>query len=244
MNTNEQAADSVTATARPGLDPQLGSIEAQVLEMAAATRRMLVDAGIAVQTMDAARARTVVAADDTVDAAYLETERAILDVIARQQPVAGDLRRLVALLQTGLHLERMADAAVEVARQVLRAGEPSPAPGLVRELVTMGTQVRRMLDGALQALRERRRDLCLAVVRLEGQLDEVHEALFTELAAAAGEGLALPSILWVDRVARLLQRAGQHAVDIAEAAWFQITGELREFDRDDGDLAETRQDEP
>jgi phosphate transport system protein len=236
MTTNEQTTPTPTTGARPGLAPRIGGIEAQVSDMATATRRMLVDASIAVQTADAGRARAVVGADDAVDAAYLEIERTILDVIARQQPVAGDLRRLVALLQTGLHLERMADTTVEIARQVLRTGESSPTASLGRDLVAMSTQVRRMLDEATHALRERRRDLCLSVVRLEGELDEVNEALFTELAASAGQGLALPSVLWVDRVARLLQRAGQHAVDIAEAAWFQITGELREFDRDDGDL--------
>ena len=239
MSPNEQGADSVTATVRLGLEPQLASIEARVIEMATATRRMLVDAGIAVQTMDAGRARAIVAADDAVDSTYLAVERAILDLLARQQPVASDLRRLMALLQTGMHLERMADTAVEVGRQVLRAGDLAPVPDLVRDLVKMGVRVRRMLDGALQALRERERDMCLAVVRLEGELDELHEALFTHQAANAGEGLPLPVVLWIDRVARLLQRAGQHAVDIAEAAWFQITGELREFDRDDSDVART-----
>lgn len=237
MDTNEDV-DGVAMATRPGLDRQLGDIEARVLDMGEATRQMLVDAGVTVQTMDAARARTVVAADDAVDESYLGTERAILDLIALQQPVAGDLRRLVAMLQIGLHLERMADAAVEICRQVLRSGDAASPPELVDDLAAMGTQVQRMLDEALRATRERRRDRCLVVVRLEGELDEAHEALFTELAALAGEGLPLPSVLWVDRVARLLQRAGQHAVDVAEAAWFQITGELREFDRDDVDLVE------
>jgi phosphate transport system protein len=243
MNPNEDVDSMATAT-RPGLDRQLAEVEARVLEIGAATRQMLVDAGITVQTMDAVRARAVVTADDAVDESYLGIERAVLDLMARQQPVAGDLRRLVAILQIGLHLERMADTAVEVSRQVLRSGDTASPPDLVRDLAAMGAQVRRMLDEALRAACERRRDLCLAVVRLEGELDEAHEALFTGLAAAAGEGLPLPSVLWVDRVARLFQRAGQHAVDVAEAAWFQITGELREFDRDDGVLVEGPRERP
>jgi phosphate transport system protein len=238
MNTHEHTVDTEPTASGLGLDRPLSDIEAQVLDMADATQRMLIDAGAVMQTMDADQARAVVGADDAVDAAYLDIERTILDVLARKQPVAGDLRRLVAQLQTGLHLERIADTAVDVARQVLRSGDPAPQPDQVRDLVAIGAQVRQMLDVAMQALHERRRDLCLEVVRLEGQLDEVHETLFAEQARAAGEALALPSILWVDRVARLLQRAGRHAVDIAEAAWFQITGELREFDRDEGDRPE------
>jgi phosphate transport system protein len=252
MTPNDQATDPTgPATAGPatagtaqGLDRPLTEVEAQVTEMALATRRMLVDAGRAVQTMDADRARTVVDADDAVDAAYLGVERAVIDVVALKQPVAGDLRRLVALLQTGLHLERMADAAVEVSRQVLQSGVTDPPDELVLSLVAMGAEVRQMLDVGVQALVEGRRDLCLAVVRHEGKLDELHEELVAEQARAAGEASPLASILWVDRVARVLQRAGQHAVDIAEAAWFQITGELREFDRDDSDAVETRRSGP
>jgi phosphate transport system protein len=236
MDTNEQVAGTVHA-ARSGFARHLADVEAQVLGMGDTARRMLVDAGIVLQTLDAGRAHAIVAADDEVDAAYLEVERSIVELIATQQPVAIDLRRLIALLQASLHLERIADSAVDVARLVL--GAEGPKPGLVADLTAMDTTVRLMLDTALQALRERRTDLCLAVVRMGDQLDDGHGSILATLAVAGSEGTSLPRLLWVDRAARLLERAGEHVIDIAEAVWFQVTGELREFDRDGRDRVGT-----
>lgn len=231
MEANEQATATVPGRTRPRFERQMGEVEARVLAMGDLARRMLVDAGVALQTMDEDRCRAIVVADDDIDALYVEVERTIVEVIALQQPVAGDLRRLIALLQASLHLERVADSAVDVARLVLRA--EGPKPGLVADLGAMATKVRHMLDVALRALRERRSDLCLDVVGIGEELGEVDADILTALAVDGSDGRALPWLLWVDRAARVLDRAGDHVVDIAEAVWFETTGELREFDHDD-----------
>ena len=138
-------------------------------------------------------------------------------------------------MQTVVHLERIADSAVDIARVVMRAvgaGAGAPDPRTVAGLGDMSLKVTAMLDHALRAFKERSRELCLAVAAMEADLDGVYEGLVDRFATATRDTDNRIGVLEMDRIARFLQRAGGHAVDIAEAVWFQITGELREFDHD------------
>jgi phosphate transport system protein len=202
--------------------------------MGRAVRQMLGDASAAAAAMDVGLGRQVIEADDAVDAAYLDLERTVVETIARQQPVAVDLRRLVASLQAGLHLERIADGAVDVARVVVKGMRPTATAldaDTVAGLVALAAKVAASVEQALRAFEERSSDHCLGVAAMAAQVDDIYEDLIDRLTSATGSA-GRAGALEVDRIARLLQRASGHAVDIAEAVWFQITGELREFDSD------------
>jgi phosphate transport system protein len=224
MELHEQPAGATAAGAQRGYDRERGGVEVRVLVMGEVSQRMLVDAGIALQTLDIDRAREVIVADDHIDALGLEIEQRILELIERRQSSAGELRRLVTLVQTAHHLERVADSAVEIARLVLRADDHEPA--LVADLGAMLRRARSMVAMALRALHEKRRDLCLAVVRMGEQRDDVRSSLLASLAAEGRNGTSVSRLLWIDQAARLLERVGDHAIDIAEAVWSQLTSEL------------------
>lgn len=222
----------VRVPSRKAYDDELAALESRLLAMGRAVGNLLSDANRALATLDVASTAGLIAADDAVDEAYLAAERGIIEVIARRQPVAGDLRRLVALLQVGLHLERIGDSAVDVARALRTIDGLRPDPGIVEQLTTIGDRVVSMVELALKALEQRSRELCLEVVAADSSNNEMHRAVFAALVDTAGNGAARTWMLALDHVMRLYERAGDHAVDIAEAVWFQITGELREFGRD------------
>jgi phosphate uptake regulator len=92
----------------------------------------------------------------------------------------------------------------------------------------MGSKVTGMIDVALRALQERDQELCLEVVAAGAEVGRYREDLLGRLIAVGGIGDRRAWVLWMDRIARLFERAGRHAVDITEATWFEITDELRE----------------
>lgn len=146
----------------------------------------------------------VIEGDDVVDERYLAIQREVLRLIALQAPVASDARLLIASMHIGLHLERIGDLAVNVAELTkLSAGLPRD-PVVVRNLEVMGATALGMVDALNRAVLKR----VLAIETPRGR----HRWG-----------------VYMDEVARQLERAGDHAVDIAEQVWFMVTGELREF---------------
>jgi phosphate transport system protein len=156
----------------------------------------------------------------------------ILQTIALEQPVAGDLRLLAGMLHVTDHLGRMGELCCNLARSGQRLGE-APAPvaigGLLQE---MGGQAMGTVAAALECLD--RRDLAAAqrLPELDRPLDELNRAVFERIDTAAGAERAGWQLGWAVQVvlaARFLERLGDHAVDIAEQVGFILTGEVREF---------------
>jgi phosphate transport system protein len=109
---------------------------------------------------DLERCETVIKGDDEVDALYLEVERPILHLFALQTPVACDLRLLTALLHSNLHLERIGDQAVNLAKITMAADGLPQNPTVLQDLEEMGAAAVGMVGTAMEALA--RRDLALA----------------------------------------------------------------------------------
>lgn len=170
----------------------------------------------------------VVAADDPVDAAYLRIEHEVVELIARRQPVASDLRRIVAVLQAALHLERIGDGGEEAAALLAQGAAPVDEAGSARWLA-MVDLVATLTRAALSALAERDAEAARGVAARDAELDDLQRAATEALVAAGPEAGDLRSRILADRLGRVLERAGDHAVDIAEDAHFLVTGEWREF---------------
>ena len=179
---------------------------------------------------NAALCGAVVTADDEVDRRYLDIERQVIDLLGRHAPVATDLRLLTALLHVNLHLERIGDMAVNVARlgQVV-AGAPRSGRW-TGHLEQMSEHAVWMVELAMQALATRDAPGSQQLPTLDDRVDELNRSL---LAAVLAPSQPLDQLAWVVHLhdaGRQLERAADHAVDIAEQVWFLVTGELREFD--------------
>jgi phosphate transport system protein len=185
----------------------------------------------ACEHQDIELAGLVIEDDDRIDGRYLEVHQAILTLLATQAPVASDLRLIAALLHVMKCMERMGDQCVNVAKMIPIAGHNPPADErMVRDIVTMGKQVRSQISQCKQAFLSRDVALARDLVRQDDLVDNLNRECF-HLALQIGDDAdqrewAMTMML----VARALERIGDNAVDIGEQVAFVVTGLFREFE--------------
>jgi phosphate transport system protein len=179
---------------------------------------------------DADLASLVVAGDDAIDARYLEIEARILEVLALQTPVASDLRLVFAILHTNLHIERIGDQAVNVAKMAVAGADLPREESILAHLEEMGDIVTRMVRVALDAFSRRDLALCLELPAMDDPVDVLNRNMYRKVVAlGGGDQAALEWGIRMNVVSRQLERVGDNAVDIGEQVGFLLTGEFREF---------------
>jgi phosphate transport system protein len=200
--------------ARPHFHEELDRLELELLtlgELAGDAVRKSVDT---IARHDDDLAESVIAGDDEVDRLYMDIEQGIVSLLALQAPVAADLRLILAIVHSSLHLERIGDQAVNVAKiYTVTKDQPGNAT-IVQQIAEMGDIVVDMVRTAMDALRRRDGELCLKLPNMDDPVDRLNRNMHFEVA---------------NLVARALERVGDNAVDIGEQVLFLITGEFREF---------------
>jgi phosphate transport system protein len=180
---------------------------------------------------DAELAAIVIADDDRVDGRYLEVHQGVLSLLARQAPVAGDLRVVAALLHLVKHLERIGDQCTNIAKMVPLLGHDPPTdPDIVEWIRAMGAQARSQVRQARQSFALRDPELAIDLTRQDDLLDRLNREIFRRAIDVGGADAdvrewAMSMIL----VARALERIGDNAVDIGEQTVFVVTGLFREL---------------
>ncbi len=186
----------------------------------------------AVINRDTELAVMVIEGDDRIDGRYLDVHQGILSLLARQSPVASDLRLVAALLHTIMHIERVGDLAVNIAKIVPLMGEaPAASIGeIMAKLEAAANQARDQLKQAQIAFEQRNLNLAENLVSQDDVIDSLNRQIFYEAIEAGGSDAH--SREWaalVMLIARYLERIGDHTVDIGEQIAFVISGEFREF---------------
>jgi phosphate transport system protein len=214
---------------RISLQQELDQLEAAVQEEGELVLRALRGSLGALQRQDVELSDEVIAFDDEVDESYLAVEEGIQSLLARQTPVAVDLRTVLALLHVNLHLERMADYCVTIAKLTkLVAGVP-PDETLVEAFDEMGSRAEEMIRIALDSLAERDLECAESLVELDELIDRANRRAVKQVIAIGGDEERREWGLRMIVVSRCLERIGDHAVDIGEQTAFLVTGEFREF---------------
>jgi phosphate transport system protein len=215
--------------ARRHFHEQLQDLEAKVQDMGVAAENLL---DLSLRTLsgrDPSLCDRVVAGDDEVDAYYLEIEQGIVDMFALQTPVASDLRLLTALLHITLHLERVGDMAVNIAKIAKVAwGLPRNA-SLVEQLEEMGALALQILAAAMDAFARRDLALCRKLTVIDDSIDRLNRGMLREVLEASSDKAMLEWGIAMHVVSREIERVGDHAVDIGEQVAFLITGQFAEF---------------
>ena len=217
------------AAQRRHFHEELEGLELDVLGMGEVGERMLAGAMEALTADDLGAADQVIESDDDLDTRYMAVERRTLELLALQTPVAIDLRLISAILHTNVHLERVGDMAVNVAKIVKVVHGLPVNQTILSHLREMGDIARQMLRASMDALA--RRDLSLAskLPEMDDPVDRLNRGMYREVASCAWDPQMLEWAIRMMVVSRQLERIGDHAVDIAEQVAFLITGEFREF---------------
>jgi phosphate transport system protein len=181
----------------------------------------------ALVTRDLELANEVIAFDDDIDEVYLRTDQAIELLLARQTPVASDLRLVLAILRSNLHLERMGDLCTTTAKLTKLAAELPADDVLLTGFREMGERAEEMIRVAVAALHQRDVRLAESLLALDELIDRSNRRVVLRMVELGPENLEWSLRMIV--ASRCLERVGDHAVDIGEQAAFLATGEFREF---------------
>jgi len=208
---------------------ELDQLEATLQSEADLVIRSLRAALAALAEADSELADEVIRFDDQVDAAYVEIEHGIQSLLARQTPVAGDLRLVLAILHVNPHLERMADYCVTIAKLVKLTESLPQAANLIEAFAEMGSRAEQMIRVAVDSFAARDVARAESLGELDDLIDRSNRHAVEKVFAIADD---LDARRWGLRmliVSRCLERIGDHAVDIGEQTAYLVTGEFREY---------------
>jgi len=209
---------------------ELGGLEKQALEGLDMVVSALGRTMEALSQQDVELASMVIADDDRIDGRYLEVHQGILSLLARQAPVATDLRLVAALLDVIKHVERMGDQCVNIAKVIPLSGhEPPVRDELLGRLLEMGRHARAEILQAKRCFADRDVAMAEDLVRADRDVNRINRELF-KLAVEIGDDIDTREwAMHMTLVGRALERIGDNAVDIGEQTAFVVTGLFREF---------------
>jgi phosphate transport system protein len=214
---------------RSTFQEELDVLEATIQEEGALVLRALRGSLNALEQRDVELADEVIAFDDDVDARYVRVEEGVQSLLARQAPVATDLRLILAILHVNLHLERMADYCVTIAKLSQLVPDVDPSPRLIEGFEEMGSRCEEMIRVALDSFGNRDLAGAESLVDLDELVDRANRRVVQHV-LELGEDPAMREYgLRMVVVSRALERVGDHAVDIGEQTAYLLTAEFREF---------------
>jgi len=219
----------VTTTIRSHFDRELARLAEQMLELGSRARRAVADGVQAFARNDVDLAREVISADAPINQLRYQIEEACYQLLAMEQPVAGDLRTIVAALVICNELERIGDHGKKLARICLRSGSdirPMPSDDIVR----MGEVVLLMFDRMLAAMAHRDAAEARAVCQVDDQVDAHYKQLFNvTLSYMLENPRMIGAGTYRIQAAHELERVGDRVTNVGERLVYAVTGELTDL---------------
>lgn len=208
------------------LHKELGRLKEQLLALTALVEENVQLSVRALEERDVALAERLIKADEEVNRLEVDLEEECLKILALHQPVANDLRLIVAVLKINNNLERIADQAVNISQRVLAVAQTPDVPSPLN-LDAMAVKVIAMLEQALDALINADLDLARIVLRLDDEVDSLHETnyrLFKEHVRKHPE--TIDTVLNYLTVSRYLERVADLSTNIAEDVIYLNEGKI------------------
>ena len=213
---------------RTNFDRNLKMLQDDLMFMGSMVDKAIVRSLDALKSQDTALSQQVIDEDDLIDAKRFEIEDKCIDLIATQQPLAGDLRNLITVLHVSVELERMGDYAEGIAKIGLLIGQEPLLKPLI-DIPRMGELAGGMLRRSLDSLVNRDVASALAVIRSDDEVDLIYEQIYRELLMFMiedpGTVKRATYLLWVSHD---LERIADRATNVAERAIFMVTGKMPE----------------
>ncbi len=207
---------------------QLDEIQRDLIRVAARVIDSIMRGTHALLDLDLAAAEALIEGDDEIDALTLDIEERCFTVLARQQPMASDMRAVVTAIRLTSEIERSGDLMVNVAKTARRLyGNEVPVP-LRSLLLAMAEQATRLYGLAMEAYAEGDANLGSALDDLDDRLDQLHRDFITTILEVHADGRDVQVAVQMALVGRYYERIGDHAVNIGERVGYMVTGWLPE----------------
>lgn len=210
---------------RHTFDIALRELKMKLLHMGGDVQEALRRSIEALKTLDQSAARQVVDDDRRINREEHEIEDLCIRLIATQQPVATDLRKIVAGMRISTDLERMGDLAVDVAKSVLRLEGQCLIKPLV-DIPRMSTIIDHMISDALNAYVESSTELANKLAPADDEVDKIYRGIVEELfTLSKSDPATVSQAMSLAMCGRALERIGDHATNIGESVIYIVTGE-------------------
>jgi phosphate transport system protein len=218
-------------------DEQLKSVNQQIARMGGLAESQLASAVEALVKRDSDLAGRVVNADTGLDNLEHDVEEAVVRILALRQPVATDLRDIIAAFKIASDTERIGDYAVNVAKRALALNQMPPVQP-VYTVPRMARLVQSIVKDTFDAYVERDAEKALDVWHRDEEVDEMYTSLFRELLTYMMEDpRSITPGTHLLFIAKNIERIGDHATNIAETVHYLVTGEYIEGGRPKGDTS-------
>jgi len=210
---------------RDAFHDELDSIGASLLQMAVLVKDAMATATTALLNADLALAEKVIQEDEVIDSIQHDLDARAINLMARQQPVASDLRTLVTSLRMSADLERMGDLAHHIAKQArMRYPNCAVPPELTGTITEMGRAANSIIDKISAVMEHRDAARALEIESDDDEMDKLHRKLISILLEDSWPH-GVESAIDMTLLGRYYERCSDHAVSIARRVYFLVTGE-------------------
>ena len=214
------------ALIRSAFQDELDHVSQSLVDLTHMVSESIVKASKALLTADLKLAEEVIATDAKIDDYQHDLDTRIIDIIARQQPVASDLRALITALRMSADLERMGDLSHHIAK-VARLRHPNNAipNDLVLAFTEMGYVAEKLATKVATVITTRDTDMALQVEKDDDEMDDLHRKVISGI-ISNGSSITIESAIDLTLLGRYYERFADHAVAVARRVYFLVKGEF------------------
>jgi phosphate transport system protein len=214
------------ALIRSAFQDELDNVSQSLVDLTNMVSDSIVKSSKALLTADLKLAEEVIATDAKIDDYQHDLDTRIIDIIARQQPVASDLRALITALRMSADLERMGDLSHHIAK-VARLRHPNNAipNDLVLAFTEMGYVAEKLATKVATVITTRDTDMALQVEKDDDEMDDLHKKVISGI-INNGPGITIESAIDLTLLGRYYERFADHAVAVARRVYFLVKGEF------------------
>ena len=223
---------------RTAFERELGRLQDELIDLGVMVERTITDSVEILRDRNIETAHRLIKADGEINRRRYAIEGDTLILIARQQPMAKDLRTLAAILEIATELERIADYSKGIAKITVQLGSQPLIKPLV-DIPRMASMASDMLHRALLSFIDRDVDKARSIPAEDQQIDDLYDQIYRELMTyVLADPRNIDGVSHLMWVAHNLERAADRVVNICERVVFTATGELIEFDDLNDDMPE------
>lgn len=214
------------ALIRSVFQEELDGVSQSLVDLATMVTESITKATNALLNAELSIAEEVISADEKIDNYQHELDSRIIDIIARQQPVASDLRALITALRMSANLERMGDLSHHIAKVArLRHPESAVAPELQATIKQMGEAAAKISQKVGTVIETRNTLMALELEKDDDEMDTLHRTLIGALTSGSWDK-GVPAAIDITLLGRYYERFADHAVSVSRRVYFLVTGEF------------------